>query len=243
MSIFNRKKSFLTSGLLLESADNHSHILPGVDDGIANYDAAVEALQWLYGAGVRRLLMTPHVMSDYLSNNRQFLIEAFNNFKKKLDNNGVKSIPELNLAAEYMLECSFNKHITEPLLTFDNNHVLIETSYLTPPIGMTDIIDQLIETGYLPVIAHPERYKYMDEDDYKLFINKGVKYQLNYLSLSGLYGETACRKSDILLRKGYYSFVGSDFHNLKRHQDACACKCLNNSQIELLKPLFISIKN
>lgn len=233
------KKSFLKSGLLTGMTDIHCHILPGVDDGMKSWDEAVSALQWLHANGVARLYLTPHVMSDFPKNRPPGLRENFDDFTKRLHDDAITDIPELKLAGEYMLESAFEAQKEEGLLTYANRHVLVETSYMSPPVGLLRLLDALTADGYTPILAHPERYIYMDMDDYDLLHQKHhIKFQLNYLSLVEAYGRHAKEKAIELLKRGRYTYAASDFHRLPRHQKSYQAKKLTKTQLKSLHPLF-----
>ena len=243
MSFICFKKSFTKSGLLNNMTDIHSHILPNIDDGISSYEDAVSSLRWLRNNGINRMYLTPHVMSDFPKNTYEYLSETFEHFIKRLKNDGIGDIPELKLGAEYMLEAAFEKHRKEGLITYADRHVLVETSYMTPPMGFLRLLEQLQEDGYSPVLAHPERYRYMDSEDYEVLKKQGIKLQLNFLSITGSYGRQAKDKAIQLLKAGYYDYAGSDFHNLARHEDYFSVKTLRNKQISMLQILFDNNKS
>lgn len=232
------KKSFLQSGLLTGMTDIHCHIMPDIDDGIKTYSDAVRAMQWLHENGVERLYLTPHIMSEFHRNHPDYLREKFEAFKTRLSEDAIPGIPALKLAGEYMLESTFESQKEEGLLTYANNHVLVETSYVSPPIGLLRMLNELTAEGYTPLLAHPERYVYMDMDDYDLLYRQHIKFQLNYLSLTEAYGRTAKEKAIKLLKRGYYTHVGSDFHRLSRHQKDYQAQKLSNNLIQSLRPLF-----
>ncbi len=238
LNLFGTKKSYLKSGLLYGMTDIHSHILPGVDDGIKTYEKSVKTLHWLKEKGIRRMYLTPHVMSDLQKNTRIYLTEQFDAFIKRLEEDKVEDIPVLKLGAEYMLEAAFEKHREEGLITYADRHVLVETSYMLPPAGFTRILEKLMEDGYSPILAHPERYNYMDEHDYKYLKSQGVLFQLNYLSLTGTYGQYAKEKGAQLLKNGYYDYAGSDFHHLKHHKNSFTAKTLTRKQQLAIRELF-----
>ena len=235
---FSFKKSYINSGLFSGMVDIHSHILPGIDDGVSTYSEAVRSLQWLQRNGVCRMYLTPHVMMEIPKNTRRYVLEQFEIFKKRLEDDGVVDIPELKPGAEYMLESAFENHKNDKLLTYANRHVLVETSYMTPPIGFMSILGELMEDGYSPVLAHPERYNYMDMGDYKHLKMEGVLFQLNYLSMTGAYGRHAKEKALQLLNGGYYNYAGTDFHHLSRHEDDYLMKSLTKKQIKALQHLI-----
>ncbi|MDR2917495.1 MAG: hypothetical protein LBV74_22105 [Tannerella sp.] len=238
LSFFGSKKSYITSGLLDDMTDIHCHILPDVDDGVSEYEEAVDSLHWLKSKGVSRMYLTPHVMSDFSENTSGYLSEKFDFFVKRLENDGIGDIPDLRLGAEYMLEAAFEKQKAEGLLTYADHHVLIETSYIMPPVGFLSLLEELMESGYSPVLAHPERYTYMDMDDYKALKGQGIKFQLNFLSMTGAYGPFARKKAIQLLKEDFYDYTGSDFHYLARHKDAFSAEMLTPKQISRLQILF-----
>ena len=215
--------------------DIHSHILFNIDDGIRKYEDAVTSLRWLKQNGINFMYLTPHIMSEFPNNTSKYLSKAFNSFIKRLENDGIDNIPELKIGAEYMLEPTFERHKDEGLITFADHHVLVETSYMTPPMGFIQMLEKLMEDGYSPILAHPERYNYMDNDDYKLLKKTGVKFQLNFLSLTGSYGRIAKEKAAQLLKDNQYSYTGSDFHDLSRHNNSFFVKSLTKKQIENLR--------
>lgn len=216
MWLFKDKVASLEdSGMLTGITDWHSHVLPGVDDGIKTIDESLEVLRHFDAKGVDTLWLTPHIMEDY-PNTTEGLRSRFDELKKAWDGN-----VKLRLASENMLDSLFEKRLDDgDLLPIGENgdHLLVETSYFSAPMGFDNIIDSIMAAGYYPLLAHPERYAYMKEDDYKRLRDKGVKMQLNYVSLVGGYGETAKKKSIWLLKNGYIDVVGSDVHRLKSNQ-------------------------
>jgi tyrosine-protein phosphatase YwqE len=238
IDLFKTKKSYIKSGLLYGITDIHCHLLPGVDDGISAYEEAVKALHWLKDKGIRRMYLTPHVMSDLQKNTRAYLTKQFEAFTKRLEEEGVKDIPELKLGSEYMLEAAFEEHKKDGLITYADRQVLVETSYMLPPAGFIRLLEKLMEDGYSPALAHPERYLYMEDRDYKYLKNLNVSFQLNFLSLTGAYGQQAKEKAAKLLKSGYYNYAGSDFHHLKRHENNFSVKALTKEQRLAVKELF-----
>ena len=236
---FKSKSSFKESGLLQDFTDWHSHILPGVDDGIGNMEDALEVLKTYDELGIKKVWLTPHIMEDY-PNETQKLKERFEDLKNAWTGN-----VEISLASENMLDTLFEERLqSNDLLPIgdEKNHLLVETSYFTPPFGMEDMLSNIKKKGYYIILAHPERYRYMDEKDYNRLKNNDIKFQMNFLSLVGAYGETARKKAEWLLKKGYVDFLGTDIHRLaglKTHIEKApanhqALKSL--SEIKALRP-------
>lgn len=115
-----------------------------------------------------------------------------------------------------MLDASFEKHLESgKLLSISGRHVLVETSYMYCPNQFEKWISEIQMKGYDVILAHPERYVYMDMDQYKLLKRSGVLFQLNILSLTGFYGSKAEKKAVELLANDFYNLLGSDLHAIK----------------------------
>lgn len=232
MWLFKDKVSSLEdSGMFIGMTDWHSHVLPGVDDGIKNLDESLDVLRHFDSHGVSTLWLTPHIMEDY-PNSTEHLKQRFEELQGAWTGN-----LKLKLASENMLDSLFEERLSaNDLLPIGENsdHLLVETSYFSAPIGFDGIIDSIMSAGYFPLLAHPERYTYMDEKDYLRLREKGVKMQLNYVSLIGGYGETARKKSIWLLKNGYIDVVGSDIHRLKSNQSLITQKPSKKEHLEML---------
>ena len=197
------------SGLLENFTDWHSHILPGVDDGIRTMDESLATLAAMEDRGVSKVWLTPHIMEDCpnsTSRLRERFADLLENYKGGI---------ELKLASENMLDSLFEERLKAgDLLPIGDNadHLLVETSYVNPPYGMDTMIENVLAAGLTPVLAHPERYRYMNENDYTKWKSRGVLFQCNYISIVGGYGETARKKIEWLLKEGMVDLTGSDVH-------------------------------
>lgn len=209
---FAKKVSTLKdSGMFQGFTDWHSHILPGVDDGIPTMEKSLEVLDYYEKQGVRKIWLTPHIMEDY-PNEIEELKSRFEELKSEYQGN-----IELRLASENMLDSLFEERLEKrELLPIgeEGNHLLVETSYFNPPMNFDELLYDVMSAGYYPILAHPERYRYMKEADYKSLKEKGVIFQTNFLSLVGMYGETARGKAEWLLKNGMVELTGSDVHRL-----------------------------
>ena len=189
--------------------DYHSHILPGVDDGVRTLDESLSALARLKREGVESLWLTPHVMED-VPNRTEDLRQRFAELQAAYD-----GPIRLQLAAEYMLDNLFVERLAaRDLLPLGErgDHLLVETSCFTPPMDLDGLLSRIRSSGWFPVLAHPERYFYMGHADYRRLATGGVKFQLNLGSLAGAYGNEVRRKAKWLLRRKFYALAGSDLH-------------------------------
>ncbi len=214
------RKTLAESGILRGSTDYHSHILPGVDDGFQTMAQSLKALRVFEELSVRELWLTPHVMEDY-PNKTESLRRLFVELSEAYAENAGRSPIRLRLAAEYMLDSLFVQLLEDKdLLPYvDDGHLLVETSYYNPPMGFDDLLSQIVESGYTPVLAHPERYHYMSMKDYRELRERGIVFQLDTFSLLGAYGREAAVKSHSLLKRGFYALCGSDVHELDHYTE------------------------
>lgn len=197
--------------------DWHSHLLPGVDDGVRTMEETLAMLREYERLGARRVWLTPHIMEDY-PNTTAALREKFEELRRAWHGD-----VEIRLGSENMLDTVFTERLeSDDFLTIgdDGRHLLVETSYFSPPMGMTQILESVMAKGYKVVLAHPERYRYMERDDYCRLKEMGVILQMNYMSLTGKYGEDARKKSEWLLGEEMYGLCGGDFHRLEALRSA-----------------------
>lgn len=231
--LFNRRQSILDSGLLKGAVDNHSHILYGLDDGVKKQEDSLAILRFLEEQGVSEVWFTPHVMED-VPNTTEGIRARFEELKAVYDG-GL----QLHLAAEYMIDTLFEERLEKrDLLEHGEEVVLVETSAIAPPINLWNVLEQMLKAGYRPLIAHPERYRYMEPSDYKELHNMGCFLQMNLPSIVGFYGESARQRAQYLLDKGWYRMVGSDCHRFKAIQAQYTAKELKKDTIAKLSALM-----
>ena len=230
-SFFNTKKRLIDTGVFMGATDWHSHILPGVDDGIKKMEDSLLVLSYYEKIGIKEVWLTPHIMEDW-PNTPDELRARFQELQE-----AYQGPIKLNLAAENMLDNLFNDRLAaNELMPIGpkGDHLLVETSYFQPPIDLYGTLKRIQEIGYTPILAHPERYVYMDNSHYEHLLSMKVKLQLNIVSLTGAYGKPAQDKAQALLSKGCYSFFGSDLHNLGAFIAGVTCKGLKKELAPML---------
>lgn len=203
------------------STDIHSHLIAGIDDGSKSIEESVEMVKQFALNGYKKLITTPHIMSDYYKNSPDTIFPGLEVLRKKLKEEQVDI--ELEAAAEYYLDEYFVDLIQndEDIMTFGDKYVLFETSFMNKPRNLEQVIFTLSTKGYKPVLAHPERYVYLSSDfsAYQELKDKGVLFQLNFISLSGYYSPIVKKTAEKLIDAGLVDFIGSDCHG-QRHLDA-----------------------
>ena len=323
MFFFNKKHTIAASGILAGATDHHSHILPGVDDGVDTMDEALRILAAYETLGIKALWLTPHIMED-IPNSPQKLHKRFEELKATYN-----GCIQLHLAAEYMTDNLLCKLLqetpprfrgevvedrrgekspaeatmgegdktTEPqgeislnspsfkkreypkgegdrtteqqgeislnspsfekreypkgegdrtpkqdpphLLPIGNKgkHILVETSYYNAPMRMNETLQLIKSLGYQPLLAHPERYMYLDNAEYAKLHSQGIKFQLNLASLAGGYGPAVKKKAHWLLNNGLYNVAGTDLHSQESISLITKCK-LSKQHIEQVERLL-----
>jgi tyrosine-protein phosphatase YwqE len=183
--------------------------------------------------GFSKCIVTPHTLPEIWENTSEGITATFNSTKLQLEE------PLNNMlyraASEYMINESFLQRLqTEPLLTLKDNYVLIEMSYLNPPLALKEIIFEIQLKGYQPLLAHPERYLFYHNNTkmYETLKKLEVQFQLNLLSSVGYYGSSVAKTTDFLLKENFIDFVGSDVHHL-RHVNSFENKIIIKSEKQL----------
>jgi len=196
------------------TSEYHCHILPGVDDGARTVEESITILSDMIRAGYRHVRLTPHMNPDIFPDNTEELIrKRYEAFASSLPEEIASSL-SLSLGGEYMITPGFHGRDAADLLPFDEGKILIEMSYMYPSRNLEDAIFNITSSGYTPVLAHPERYLYMADrpDKFERYREMGCEFQLNILSLKGVYGPASEKIMDRLLAGGMYTYMGSDTH-------------------------------
>jgi tyrosine-protein phosphatase YwqE len=212
-SLFGTKRT--TPDLSFIGADMHSHLLPGLDDGLQTIEQTVNYIRQLQQMGYKKLICTPHILAEVYPNSPATILPKLELVRTALQENNIDI--QVEAAAEYMVDLDFENHVLEgkPLLTFGKNLILIEMSYVAASNNIESVIFQLKLKGLQPILAHPERYNYYagNIETFQRFIDLGCYLQINILSLLGYYGEGAKKTAQNLLKKNMVTLVGTDMHH------------------------------
>jgi len=222
-SLFKSKPT-LASLIPNNYVDIHSHILPGIDDGAKNIKDSQFLMESMINFGFKKCITSPHTMANVYNNT----IETIKNAKMKIETDLPDLAQKLDLkaASEYFIDENFIENFkSNPLLTLKDKYVLVEMSFLNPPIQLHEYLFELQLAGYQPILAHPERYSFYHSNfkEFEKLKKMGLKFQLNLLSSVGYYGPDVAITSDKLLKNGFIDFVGSDIHH-KQHIDSFSRK-------------------
>ncbi|TDD75950.1 tyrosine-protein phosphatase [Flavobacterium caseinilyticum] len=196
--------------------DMHSHLLPGIDDGAKTFEDTLRLTRKLMDFGVASFITTPHIIQHVWDNTHEQINANKEITVAALEKQGI-AVP-FRAAAEYLMDDQFVRLFESgELLTLKDNYVLVEMSYINAPIQLYSILFDLQVAGYIPVLAHPERYLFYHNNfsEFLKLKRAGCVFQLNLLSVVGYYGPGIAKIAEQLLQKGMYTYVGSDVHHDK----------------------------
>ena len=199
--------------------DIHSHIIYGVDDGSDSLDESIELIKRLNEVGFNNIIITPHYVegTEYCSYNMEKL-EKLEELKRVLKEKKIKV--NLYLGNEIFI----NNHMVDDILNDkayslnNGKYILFELPFNNQILNLHDIIHEITIKGYIPVLAHPERYLYF-QDDYSLIRelrDDGILFQANFASILGYYGKKAEKLLKYMLKNQYVDFLGTDTHHINR---------------------------
>ncbi len=195
--------------------DMHSHLIPGIDDGSKTMEESLGLIRRLEGYGLRKIITTPHIMSEYYRNTPEIIRMGLEDLRRALKSEGISI--EVEVAAEYYMDEIFLDRIKngEEILTFGDQYILVETGFINKPQMLLETIFQLEMAGFKPILAHPERYQYLITDKKLLeeLVDRKIMFQVNLLSLTGFYSKQVKDFAEMLLEKGLVRFFGTDCHN------------------------------
>ena len=205
----------ITPDLSFLSVDMHSHLLPGIDDGLQTPEQTVEFIKALQVLGYNKFICTPHILPGVHNNSPETILPSLEKARKALAENGINIVIEA--AAEYMIDDELEQYLktNKPLLTFGKNYMLIEMSYVAASPNMYQVMFDLRMKNIHPILAHPERYSYYHQNfqQYVDIRERDVLFQVNLLSLAGYYGPQTKRVAVKLIKEGMVEFIGTDIHH------------------------------
>lgn len=209
---------FFGSRVFPLTCDLHAHLIPGVDDGSKSIEETIEMLHIYQKMGVKKIICTSHIYAGIYNNTEESLRNAFDLMLQQVRDAGCEI--ELELSAEYFSDESMLEKLKtgRPLLHFGLRYILFEFPFHTLPYYWRDIIFQIQSEGYRPLLAHPERYSFLQQSEEmsNKLIDLGVKFQVNLGSLLGVYGPEAKKTAKTLIDRHQVHALGSDMHRLNQ---------------------------
>jgi protein-tyrosine phosphatase len=209
-NFFKRKKAIPD----LFHTDLHSHLLPNLDDGVETFEQSLAIISTFMEVGFTKAITTPHIMSDTYRNSPETILPRLQELRQYLVDHHITF--DIHAAAEYYFDETTMDLVNKnaPLLTFGDRYMLFETNTFSEPMMLNDFIFQLKVKGYKPVMAHPERYQYLQNNLERVedLMDRGTLMQVNSLSLSGHYSRAIQKTANQLVENRLVHFLGSDCH-------------------------------
>lgn len=195
--------------------DIHSHILPGIDDGSKSMDETLKMLKIAELDGVKTIIATPHFYRGYYQNNYEDIVKLGAQVKTEA------AKQDVNVDIIFGQEVFLDKHTIEDYklgktaCIEGTDYMLVEFPMTDIPKDVLDIIYELQIRGVRPILAHPERYKYVIENPSKIneFLDEKCLLQINTGSIKGIFGKRIKKTAEILIKGGVCSFIASDAHS------------------------------
>jgi tyrosine-protein phosphatase YwqE len=180
-------------------------------------EESLELIKRLSSYGLRKIITTPHIMSEYFKNTPEIISMGLEDLRKAVKAEGISI--EIEAAAEYYMDEILLEKIKngEKLLTFGENYILVETGFINKPQMLFETMFQLEMSGYKPILAHPERYQYLIGDKSLLedMVDRKILFQINLLSLTGFYSKPVKDFAESLMERELVKFFGTDCHNVR----------------------------
>jgi protein-tyrosine phosphatase len=240
-SLFRPKKRKTPFDLSKLGVDMHSHLIPGIDDGAPTMEHSIAMLNKFAQLGYRKVITTPHILGEVHPNTPEIILSGLEEVRKELQKLNINI--EIDAAAEYYCdETLLPKIKAKNILSFGNNYVLMEFSMLHASQYEAQALFELQVAGYIPILAHFERYPYYHGNFEKVeeLRARNIKIQVNLGSLTGHYGPGVRKMAEELIKKGLVDFLGSDCHRMEhllmieKHLDAPIYDAIE--KLKLLNP-------
>jgi protein-tyrosine phosphatase len=198
--------------------DFHNHLMPAVDDGAADIDEARSGLAMLLSQGVESVITTPHLRASLIDRPRDLeaYLEVLDNAWDALKTLASAEFPQMRLerGAEIMLDVPKPDFSDARLRLAGTSFVLLEFPFMAIPPHSTLALREIARNGWIPVIAHPERYRNIptNYDLVEDWRDSGARIQVNEGSFIGYYGPAAKSMAWNLLQRGCVDYLSSDYH-------------------------------
>lgn len=196
------------------AVDIHSHLIPGIDDGAKTIDDSIFLIRQMKELGFKKIITSPHVMADGYVNPTDVILKGRDDVRAAIKELGIDL--EFDTTAEYNIDEALYPRIEQrDLLVIGKNFIMVEMPFLAKPVIMGDIVYKLQTAGYNVILAHPERYGYYYQADFKTYYDlkdRNIFLQINLGSLAGVYGKGPKLTAERLIREKMVDFTGSDLH-------------------------------
>jgi protein-tyrosine phosphatase len=194
--------------------DMHSHLIPNIDDGVKSVEESLEIIQFYHSLGYSKIITTPHVYQELYPNESADILRGRDVMRTAIE--ATQLDLKFEASAEYFLDAEFEKKlISNQLIPIAGKYLLIEFSFFAAPPNLEDYLFRIQTKGFIPIIAHPERYMFWGKKkDYEELKDRGCLLQVNILSLTGYYGVEVRKKAMLMIKEDMIDLLGTDTHHL-----------------------------
>ena len=189
--------------------DMHNHILPLVDDGAKSYEMALSMLKMELAQGITRVVLTPHVQNRVQKVSSKELKPRFEAFKAYVK----EKLPEMTLYLGAEVKYDALKTTDYERFVFEGTKYILMEFSTKEHDPISDVMYDLIAKGFKPILAHIERYPYLELDDIIRMKNDGVLIQVNAGAILGSDGFATKRRAMKLINLELVDLIASDAHN------------------------------
>lgn len=202
--------------------DIHCHILPGIDDGAKDMEESMEMLRIAYENRIRRMIVTPHNKPMHHNAGKERIGELIEQLTIQMKRQNIQIDLYPGSELWYCDELVEKLERKQACTMADTRYVLVEFSPADSWEYIRNGINSLIMGGYLPILAHAERYKTVCADVARVeeLIEMGTYIQVNVSGVMGKYGMAAKRLTRTLLKQKLVHFVATDAHNCENRTPA-----------------------
>ena len=201
-----------------EFADIHCHILPGVDDGAGDRQEALKMLEIAYHAGITHMIVTPHYKEGRHNVSPAGIKKRLLSLQKEAEDIGI--FISLFPGNEIFYFSEIEERLRQgKIQTLNGSHyLLIEFLPSESFVSIRNAVIHILSTGYIPIVAHAERYLCMlKHDDYIEELRMlGAEIQINISSIEGKMGYEVKRFTHRILKRKLVDYLGTDAHDCKR---------------------------
>lgn len=198
--------------------DLHSHILPGLCDGSQNLETSLAMARMAVADGTTHLACTPHIYPGLYNNTKAGIANAMAKLQAELDQHEIPL--RLVIGADVHMVPEVMPGLKQGVIPTLNGsrYFLLEPSHHVPVVGFLEQIENYLHTGYIPVITHPERLRWLGDkyEEFLTAVRMGAWMQITAGAISGHFGKTARQFSERLLLDGYVHIIASDAHGTDR---------------------------
>lgn len=201
---------------MTDITDIHSHILPGIDDGPSSMRETMRLLKCAREQGIRRVIATPHYSARFRNDDPEHIRALVRQVNSEAEKRKIR------VQVFPGQEIFYSEEIPElirkgRLLTMaDSRYVMLEFHPCEPYLTICRAVQETVAEGYLPILAHAERYEALrTAEKTEALKKKGAYMQMNYRSVQGNLFREKTRRCRAMLRSGLIDFMGTDMHNMQ----------------------------